>query len=225
MAETNKENNKVIKDIQEKVGKIIDADLIQEALMNNKVEFEYNKVKYKLSKPSFKQKQEANQKRIEKFTELIKATDDKGSPKYMTEEDLIVTYQKRGIDIKAMDKKYNNLDTEKRDYMFKLGEAIKNKKPENELKKYQEEINQLEFKQKEIGAKKAILLDTCIETQIIVYVYSYLSFLITEKYDEKNKKWVQAWSNYEDFINTDETLINKTTYYVTLLARNELSLF
>lgn len=224
MAENTKEE-KAIADIQEKVTKIIDADLIQDALMNNKVEFEYSKVKYKLFKPTFKHKQVANQKRIEKFTELIKATDDKDNPKYMTEEDLITTYQKRGIDIKAMDKKFNNLETQKRDYMFKLGEAIKNKKPDNELKKYREEIKKLDLEQREINMRKAVLLDTCIETQIIVYVYSYLSFLITEKYDEKNKKWIQAWNNYEDFINTDETLINKVTYYTTLLARNELSLF
>ena len=222
MTEKIKENKieEDIKKIKESVKDIIDVDKIEDLLKNNEVEFDFNEIKYKIKKPSFKQKQETNQNRIVKYTELLKAVDEKGEAKYLMEKDLILLYKKRGIDIHKLNKDYDDLDKQINGYMFKLGKAIKDKKSEAELKIFHNEIEKLNEKKEIMAMEKTVLLDTSIQSQIYVYSYTYLTYLVLEKLEKE--KWVKAFNNYDDFINQDERLVNMSVYYLSLLSKNEL---
>jgi len=209
--------NEEVQKIKSKVQKVIDFDKIEELLMNNKVEFDYDKVKYKVVRPSFKQKQEVNEKRIEKYTLLLQ------NEKFLLEEDLIKLYKKRGIDIEAMNKNYDALEEQKSKLLFELGKAIKEKKPEKDLQPYRDEISKLNTQQEEIVMRKAVLLDSSIECQVNVYSYSYLAYLITEK--SVNNKWIKAWDTYDSFLNSEETLITTVVMHASLLTKNEIPIF
>jgi len=217
MEQDKKKINEEIQKIKTKVQKIIDFDRIEELLMNNKVEFDYDEVKYKVDRPSFKQKQEVNDKRMEKYTLLLQ------NEKFLLEEDLIKLYKKRGIDIEAMNKNYDEMEKQKSNLLFELGKAIKDKKPESVLQPYRDEISKLNTQQEEIAMRKAVLLDSSIESQINIYTYSYLAYLITEK--SVNNKWVRAWDNYDSFLNSEETLITTAVMHASLLTKNEVPIF
>jgi len=205
-----------IKEIKEN----IDLNYVENLLQNNEIEFEYKNQKYKVRKPTYKEKQEAYQKRIAKYNELLEATDDKGKPLYKTEEELKKLYKKRGIDLDELDNKFTALEQQKKLYQEKLGKALKEKKSDNELQDYKKQIENIIEEQKTISAKKTLLLETCIENQAIVFFYNYLAYLVTEKLE--NEKWVRAFKTYEEFLNNDEELINQLVFHISLVIIPEL---
>jgi len=210
-----KVNEKEIKELTESV----DLNYVESLLQNNEFEFEYKNTKYKVRKPTYKEKQEAYEKKISKYNELLEKTDEKGNFIYKTESELIELYKKRGIDIEELNKKFVALEQQRKKYQEKLGKAIKDKKPDNELEVYKREIENIEEQQKEITAKKTLLLDGSIESQANIFFYNYLSYLITEKM--KNNKWIKAFNAYEDFLNSDEELVNQCVFYTTLIVLPE----
>jgi len=193
----------------------IDLSYVENLLQNNEIEFEYKNQKYKVRKPTYKEKQEAYQKRIAKYNELLEATDNEGKPLYKTEEELKNIYKKRGIDLDELDNKFRALEQQKKLYQEKLGKALKEKRPDNELQNYKKEIENIIEEQKTISAKKSLLLESCIENQVLMFFYNYLAYLVTEKLE--NKKWVKAFKTYEEFLNNDEELINQLIFYISLI--------
>jgi len=219
--------NKDIAKIKDSVKDIVDVDAIEDLIKNNEIEFEYKEIQYKVKKPTFKQKQETNEKRISKYTELLK------DPNMLLENDLIDLYKKRGIDINEMNKQYDSIGKEMDSYMFRLGKAIKEKKPNKDLEIFKTELNKLHSQQQEINMKKAVLLDTSIQSQVNIYIYTYLAFLVLEKLEKgkdlgkgnkEQDKWVKAFDKYDTFINQAEPLVNTAVYYVSLISKNELPL-
>jgi len=222
-------------EIQEKMDKvkkdtkdIVDLNLAEELLNSNTLEFDFGDIDYRVTKPNFKQKQETNIKRIEKYHELLK--DDKN----LLEENLIKLYKIRDIDIEEMNNSIDVFNSKRQDLLLNLGKRIKEKKPKEELDKFRDEIKTINEKIQEVSMKKAILLDSSIESQLNVYVYTYLAYLITEKSiegkdldkgEKESKKWEKAWKSYDDFVNQDETLVNRTVWYTTIIAKNTLLSF
>jgi len=210
-------DNEKVKEIQAKVRDVIDLDFMEKVLSDNKIDFEFEKVKYRVSRPTFEQKQKTNQSRIAKYLELLK------HPDFVLEADLKKLYKSKGIDIDELDKKIAALDKRRGDYQFKLGKAIKEKKPDNELKAFKEEIETLFQEQQEVSFRKTTLLEYSIESQVIVFVYANLTYLISEKLD--GDKWVKVWETYEDFSRDNGNRVNKITYYASLIINDELSFF
>ena len=138
---------KDIEKIKGKIQEISDLDQIENLVMSNVVEFDHKDIRYKVRKPTFREKQEVNQKRIIKYTEFLK--DDK----LVLEKDLIELYKKRGIDIKEMDDKQDSLNKSRNDLLLKLGKAITEKSPELDLKIYRDEINRIFSEQQELIIK------------------------------------------------------------------------
>lgn len=202
-----------IENIKKKMTDILDLTEIEELLKSNEKIFEDNGVTYRVRKPNYKEKQEVYQKRVEKFTELL------GNEKYSLESNLKKMYLKRNIDIDAMTINMTNKIKRRDELMLQLGELIKNGGSEDDLKKYEDEIKLLQEEIKLISINKTSLLEFSIENQVIIYTYSYLTFLVSEKKEGEN--WVKVWKDFNEFQNDSTSIGNKLAYYVTLISSLE----
>ncbi len=227
MADTQEEKmQESIAHVKEQTNDIINSDLVETILKDNKAEFEVNGNRYRVSKPTFHQKLEANKARQKKYIELIKSQDN------LFEKELTEIYLTRGIDIADMSKRFDTLEAQKKDISIKLGKAIAENDSQEKLEALKTEIEKILDTQQDIILRKAILLDSAIESQINVFTYTYLSFLVTEKYikgkdlGEGNKEpdlgWNKAWDSYDTFLNEDEQIVNQVVWYASLIAKNEL---
>jgi hypothetical protein len=199
-----------IKEIKDKIQDMLNLNEIEELIKKNEHTFEFEGITYRVTKPNFKQKQEAYKRRIEKFTELLQ------NDKYMLEKDLKETYLKRGIDIDALTKEIQNKMKQRDDLMIKLGELIKNKGNELELNNFKNEIEILNSEITFLSIRKTSYLEFSLETQVMVYTYSYLTYLLAEK--KEGESFVRVWNTYSDFENDKENLVNKFSYYVTVMT-------
>jgi len=195
--------------IKNNIAKSIDLTRIEDMLSNNNVEFESDNVRYRVRKLSYKEKQCAYEKQVEKVTELL------SNDKYDMEEILKEKYKKKGIDIVEMDKQMLTLENKKHQYQLKLGELLTKQAKDSDLDVFKNEITKLNEEQISISIRKTNLLQYSIEQQALIYVYSYLTFLITEKYE--NDVWVKAFKTYDDFVNAEEELIHKASAHATLV--------
>lgn len=207
---------RILKELQDQV----DYNLVENSIKDNELEFEYNKEKYRVRKPTYKEKQETYQKRMGKHLELLK------DEKYILEEDLRKIYKKRNIDIDEIDKQLKLLESKRNNYEFKLGELIKKQAQEKDLKLYKDEIESINKQFRELSIKKTNYLQYSIESQVLIFTYSYLTSLITEKkIDESGKpvEWVRAFNSFEEFENPkDEKFINVVTFHASLIIRDEV---
>lgn len=211
----NKEKN-VLEDIK----KAIDLDEIENILIKNEIVFEHNGKKYRVQKPTQKQKSETYQSQVKKYTELLQ---DKS---YMLEEDLKKQYKSRGIDIDKMNKDLLELERQKHDCKFKLGEALEKKLPMSEIKNLRDKIDDLKVQQQKISIKKTALLETSIEQQSLLYGYSHLAYLLAEVNISKEgepEKWEKLWKSWKEYENEkDEKLLYLVTFNSTLIGKGEL---
>jgi len=205
-----------VEKIKKESDELMQTDNVAELVKNNVLEFEYLNKKYRINKPTFEQKQQVNQERMKKFVIMLK------DPTLVMEADLIKLYESRGISIKELDDKFNLLKKQREDYAMKLGKALEDKRPTEELEVFKKEIEKVIVDQSEIIMRKSILLDASLESQINVFVYTYLAYLIAEI--KVGEEWQKAWANYDDFLKEDEELVNKVVWYSTLISKNEVNL-
>lgn len=194
----------------------VDQSLVEEILQGNEIEFPIGEETYRVSKPTFGHKQEVYKKRVEKFTELLQ------DKKLLLEKDLKKQYKDRGIDIDEMQKKIIELERTKNDFQIKLGEGIIDQISDTELNTFKERIEEIEQAQMAIAIEKNSLMEFCIEQQIFVFVYIYLTYLITEKKD-KEGNWVRVWNKFEEYEKENEEIVKTVTYYASLLLKDELA--
>lgn len=190
--------------------------LSEEVLLGNSFEFEIEGKTYRVSKPTFGQKQEVYKKRVEKFTQLLQ------DKQLLLEKDLKKQYKERGIDIDEMQKKILELERNKQDLQLKLAQGIIDQISESELKTFREQIESVEEEQLSVAIEKNTLLEFSIEQQIFVFVYIYLTYLIAEIKDE-NGKWSRVWNKFEDYENEKEDIVKTVTYYSSLLLKDEIT--
>lgn len=202
-------------EIQKKLKDLLNLSEIEELLKSSEMNFEYEGVKYRIKKPTFQQKQDAYKKRVEKFTELLQ------NDKYLLENDLKATYLKRGIDVEDLSKQMMNKMKRRDDLMIKLGESIKNGSADTELQGYKKEIESINIDIQNISIKRTQYLEFSIENQVLIYTYSYFTFILSEKYDETTSTWIRVWNKWEDFDNSEEKIVAKCSYYTTLLVGHE----
>ena len=222
-------NYQKIEEVKKKLNEIMELEGVGDFLKDNEFKFEYKGVQYKVHKPTYKEKQEAYNKRIIKYSQLLKEKNEDGSFKYSIEEDLIREYKARGIDIDIINKNIETLIMDKERLMLRLGKALKEEAPKNELDLYRKEIEKINKELERLTLKKTTLLEFSIETQVLLYFYSYLTSLVAEKYDigkdlgEENKeegKWVKVWNSFEEYQNADENLIIEVSYRATFLINS-----
>lgn len=195
----------------------------EDMIKDNKVNFEFEGIKYRVNRPTFEQKQIVNKERMKKFVFMLK------DPEMLLEKDLIALYETRGINIKELDDLFNVAQKRREDLGEKLGKALVDKKDTAELEIYKKEIEKIIVEQNEILMRKSALLDSSIESQINVFVYTYLAYLTTDKYvhgadlGEGNKEpdpgWQLAWNSYDEFLKQPEGLVNKATWLATYVNK------
>lgn len=195
--------------VKNSIKQSIDLTRIEELLSHNNMEFEFEGVRYRVRKLTYKEKQAAYEKQVEKVTELLT------NSKYDMEEVLKEKYKKKGIDIDIMDKKIMTLENKKHQYQLKLGELLTKQAKDSDLEVFRDEISKINEEQVGISIRKTNLLQYSVEQQALIYVYSYLTFLITERYE--NETWIKAFNTYDDFIDSPEELINKASAHGTLI--------
>ena len=127
---------------------------------------------------------------------------------------------RKGIDIKDIDSKLVVLEKQRQDYMYKLGQSIKENKQNEDLVTYKTEIQKINTQYQELTMRRAIYMDISLESNVNVFVYTYLAYLTVEK--KENDVWIKAWTTYDDFMSCDESLINLAVFYASFLSRIEL---
>ncbi|MCK9626557.1 MAG: hypothetical protein M0R23_08900 [Bacteroidales bacterium] len=203
-----------VNEIKDKMKEAMSENMVESLLPNSEVEFEYEGKEYRVRKVLYKERQELYQKRAEKHLELLT------NSSFMPEENIIKEYKKKDIDINELDKTIRVLQHKKEALELKLGKAIKDKAPLTELKPFRDEIENLKSMQQDASIKKTNYLSYSLEAQVNTFAYSYLVYLSAEvlkKEEGEEAKWVRVWSNYDDFLNSEEDLINILAFRVTLL--------
>lgn len=214
MSEELKHINKT-EEVKKKLNELMQLGGIEDFLKTNEFTFDFKEINYKVKKPNYKQKQETYQIRIEKYTQLLKEKNKDGVFKYSLEEDLKKDYKARGIDIDAMDKRMKLVVQEKEKLMMKLGEGLASKASKPDLDLYRKEIEKLDGENQTLIIKKTQLLEYSIENQLLLFSYSYLTYLIAEK--KEGDKWIRVWNTLEEYENDDEDLLTELSFRAAFL--------
>ena len=206
------EEQTALKDVQEKVNQAINKDFIEEITRDNKMEFTHEGIKYRVAKPNYNQKQEIYREKVKKFTELLKDS------AYSLEKDLKKHYLTRDIDVDGMTNKLKGLEEKRTALQFKLGELLKSDGSQADGEALKKEIEDIMTEQQGIVVEKQILLEYSIENQVVIYMYNYMTYLITEKLVAE--KWVKAFTSFKEFMESDETLVGKLAFLITMTYQN-----
>lgn len=204
-----------VQKIEKEATEFLQSANLEELIKNNSCEFTIGDVKYRVTRPTFSQKQETLKERNKKFISLLKDSNN------LMEKDLIAVYAQRGISIADIDNKYKTLQAQREDYDKKLGSALVENKTVEELEIFKKEIEAILVQQNQLLMEKSILLESTVESQVQVFAYTYLASVITERLVED--KWVRAWSSYEEFTKEHESTVNVCVWYASLVSKNELS--
>uniref|UniRef100_A0A6M3K6R6 Uncharacterized protein n=1 Tax=viral metagenome TaxID=1070528 RepID=A0A6M3K6R6_9ZZZZ len=214
MEEEIKKPEETSQDYIDKVNDLLNLNEIADLVKSNEKIFEVNNISYRIKKPSYKQRQEVYKKKMEKYIDFLK------DEKYLLEKDLKILYSKRGIDIDKMNIELENKMRRRDEMMIKLGEAIKNKSGDNDLQILKREIESMNDEIQILAVEKSNLLDPSIEKQVSIFIYSYFTFVLAEKKDGEN--WLKVWNTYEDYENGEQELINRFSFYTTMMIGNSL---
>lgn len=203
-----------VEEVKKQMTDIMNSIEVENLINRNEVIFSFDGSQYKVRKPSFREKQEAFQQKLKKYTSLL--TDDS----FMLEEALITIYKKKGINIDAITEKIQQTYTDKNNLMLKLGEALKDSSSDKETETYKNEIEELDDKMQLLTIEKTNLLGASIEHQTMIFYFTYLAYVSTEKQGKKDK-WEKAWKTFEEYENSDSGLVDKACYYTSLIAGHE----
>ena len=206
------EQKKALEEINLQVKDALDKDFIEDVTKNNVCEFTYNDIKYRVAKINYQQKQDIYKERVKKFTALLK------DHEYFLEKDLKKMYSERGIDIDAMTKQIINLGNKKTALQIKLGEALKKEASDADCLALKKEIESIEQDQRAVAMEKQTLLEFSIENQVILHMYNYMTYVISEKLVQD--KWVKAFKSFEEFMQSDEELVTKLAFLITMTVRD-----
>ena len=206
------ETRKVLaKKINAKIKGLNDVEKLEHLVKDNKIEFEIDKVTYRVRKPNYKESEEVRHHRNIKKIELLE------HPKYKLRAELIRLYRRNGKDIKEMERVINSFPSKIEPIQERLATVTSPK----DIELLEEEIRKLEERQFELIIEKNECLDGCIENQITEYANLYMIYLVTEI--EKEGKWIKAFKSYEEFLENDEVIIQGSNYLSLLIYKRNIS--
>lgn len=190
--------------------------VVEQSVLRNFVEFELEGKFYKVTRPTTAQKQEAYQKKLARYMQLMKEKDEKGEYRYFPEKQLRKIYKDRGLDINDMDTMIKQLELKRKDYQEKLGKALTERVSDNELDIFRNEIVALNLQISELYTDKNNLLESSLENQSMAFLYEYLTYLIVEIKNEKGE-YETAFKSFEEFRKADNLVTNSIGMYSGLL--------
>lgn len=204
------------KDMQEEIQEQLDLDTMRKIITDNESIFTISGVKYRVSGLTFEQRKAVHERKSERYLELLK------NPRYALEDDLKKLYKSRGTDLEQLRKKTLELTREMENVQLKLAEALKTNSNEGDLVRYKDQILAIQEEIQETTGTRTKLLEYCIENQVMIDAFSYIIYLVTEKFE--GDKFVPAWSTYDEFQRVKESLVNKIAIRVSLIANPSLEL-
>ena len=194
--------------VQEKIAEAINKDFIEDITRDNKMEFTHEGIKYRICKPTYEQKQSIYKERVKKFTELLK------DQTYSLEKDLNKQYLLRDIDIDGMTNRITSLETKKSSVQVKLGELLKKEASDTDCQTLKTEIEEIQRQQQSIALEKQAYLEFSIENQVLLHMYNYMTYVITEK--QNGETWIKAFKTFQEFMSSDEQLVGKLAFLITM---------
>lgn len=196
--------------INTKINELNDVERLEQLIKDNKVEFEVEKVTYRVQKPNYRKSEEIRHQRNMKKIELLE------NDKYKLREELIRLYRRNGKDIKEMERRIASFPSRIEPIQERLALATAPK----DIKLFKEEIKKLEEQQITLIIEKNECLEGCIESQITEYANLYMVYLVTEK--KVDAKWIKAFKTYEEFLENDEVIIQGSNYLSLLIYKREI---
>lgn len=200
-------------ELEKKMKDFLQLNEIEELIRSNEKIFDIDGVTYRVRKPNYKERKEAYEKKVTYFTQLLEEN------KYKLEMNVKKAYLKQGVDIEAMNDQILIKMRRRDDLMYQCGEGIKNNAMDQELEQYKKEIQELNVSIDRQISEKSRLLECSLENQVLIYVYSYLTYAVTEK--KVNDTWSKLWPTYEEFENAERKIVNQAAYYTTLLVSSD----
>lgn len=195
------EKSKSFNEIAELIKDIDISVLNHSIIQDNKIIFPYNDKVYRCRMPN--QREETNAEGIKNKLkiQLIQQEDT------ITKKELIkVLKEKQNIDIKELSKECNKLKDDLFQIYLKLAPIPTDKVDEiNDLK---DEINTIEEKFLKVTYEIAENLTPCIEEQIKVAYYRYLSYACSEV-QVKEEEFKPIWETFDAFEKDDTGLSYK----------------
>ena len=198
------------KKINTKIKNLNDVEKLEHLVKDNKIEFEIDKVTYRVRKSNYKESEKVRQQRNVKKIELLE------HPKYKLRDELIRLYRRNGKDIKEMERIIKSFPSK----IESIQERLATTTAPKDIDLLEDEIKKLEERQLELILEKNECLECCIENQITDYANLYTIYLVLEK--NVNEKWVKAFKSYEEFLENDEVIIQGSTYLSLLIYRREI---
>jgi hypothetical protein len=202
--ERTEELNKNIEELKDAINK----DSLESSILNNIVTFELEGKNYRLNRPTSAQKQEAYQKKIAQHMKFMKMKDENGEYVYYPEKELRKIYKERGISISEIEDTIKSLENKRNDYQEKLGKALTENVPTNQLDIYKDEIVKLNDEILEHYMNKNNLLEFSLENQSMSFLYEYLTYLILDVKNDKGE-YEKAFKTFEEFRNMDNSITNQ----------------
>lgn len=215
MDNLDQKEKEAIQEMTKKMYEGMDESLIEKALQNNELEFDFGDTKYRVRKPTFSEKQSLEKVRLKKFNEFLLDAD------YMLQEKLVELLKAKGVDIEKFDDQIRKLESEKQNLQLKLAKGLIDKIADNELEEFRKHIQDIIEVQRNLIIRKNMYLEFSIENQLTVHMYLYLTTIITEK--KVGDEWVKVWKNMDEFSKCDDgNLVKQATFCTTLVARDEV---
>lgn len=196
----------IIEDMKER----FDLEKIKDLIKNNMINFKVEEQEYRVRILTRKERNELELEKQKYLNKLLREGD------FDTEEVLIQNWKKKGIDIREMEKEFEDLSKNEKSHNLKLGELLKNKASEKECQIYKEKIENIQQKKLDLNIKRYQYLAGSMESQLLNFHYKYLTYLCLEKKEKEN--WAKYFKNFKEYENCeDDKLIEEASYNTTLL--------
>lgn len=203
----NKNEKQILaKEALKALAEIEEQTKLEDLVKDNKIEFSVNNVIYRVRKPNSIERQEVDIARRKKYLELVK--DDS----FLFRKQWIKIYKEKGIDIDEMENKVRILDGEIKDLLLRLAQSTE----PNDISKLKEEILKKRDEQFSTSIEITDLLAHSIENTLLIFVNSYITYLVFEK--KVGENWIRAYKSYEEFMQADDKAIEQAFYYMNLLV-------
>jgi len=197
--------NEIAKEALKALIEIEETTKMENLIKDNKIEWKIDNISYRVRKPDFTEEEEISTIRRKKYLEYMK------DPSYLFKKQWIAQYQEKGIDITAMETKIRGLNEEIKDSLLRLAKSTE----PNDISTLKQEILKKRDEQFSISIEITDLLTHSIENQLLIFINSFITYLVLEKKDGEN--WIKVYNNYNDFMKSGDKCISQAFYYINFL--------
>jgi len=197
--------NEIAKEALKALIEIEETTKMENLIKDNKIEWKIDNISYRVRKPDFTEEEEISTIRRKKYLEYMK------DPSYLFKKQWIAQYQEKGIDIIEMETKIRGLNEEIKDSLLRLAKSTE----PNDISILKQEILKKRDEQFSISIEITDLLTHSIENQLLIFINSFITYLVLEKKDGEN--WIKVYNNYNDFMKSGDKCISQAFYYINFL--------